>query len=337
MTLAVVHARGSYRDLGRAQGEAFGAGIHAACAFYGGLSEAAGNDLEDLGKRGHEHLVAARARVPELVEELEGLVEGAGISLEEALALNCLEELWDLDACTTMVHGGFLLHAEQWYAGHSPIGIVVAEPDEGPAFASPTCVGFLPAVGMSAAGFAQSIDSLASTDDRVGIPRVLVSRLALGAPGLSAAIAAACTEGRAGGYAHVLVSEQRAVAVETSARRHALLEGVVAHTNHALSSQLEGVVAPPRPGSVARLERARRLLVHEPPNDLEDCMRVLSDHEGEPETICLHGRGPSAAGTVFALACDVASGRMIVSEGPPCGRRWEEISLPTSHSVHGVG
>ncbi|CAN5609666.1 hypothetical protein BH24ACT26_BH24ACT26_08930 [soil metagenome] len=333
MSVAVVHARGTHRAMGRAQGEAFAPGIHAACTFYRRLAAQAGRDFHAIGAQGLPYLDAARRHVPELVEELFGLVEGAAISLEEGLALNCMEEVWDVDACTTMVHERFFLHAEQWYAQHSGVGVVVADPDDGPSFVSPTCVGFLPAVGMSSAGFAQGIDSLASTDARVGIPRVLVSRLALGAPGVSAAVAAACTAGRAGGYAHSLASAERSLVVETSATSHAVIEGVRAHTNHYLSRDMSPDALPARAGSRARLERAQHLLHHDPPAGLEDCARLLSDHHGEPETICAHEEGPAGSGTVFALACDLVEGTMIVSDGAPCRGEWLELAVPSSDAA----
>jgi hypothetical protein len=232
-----------------------------------------------------------------------------------------------------MVYGHFLLHAEQWYAHHSSIGVVLAQPDDGPAFASPTCVGFLPAVGMSGAGFAQGIDSLATTDDRIGIPRVFVSRLALGAPGLTAAIAAACVGGRAGGYAHVLATASRRVAVETSAEREAVLDGAPAHTNHSLAPAMDGAVRPGGASSRARLERARHLLASQPPETLDDCTRLLADHDGQPHAICVHEDGLGADGTVFGMACDLASGRMLVSEGSPCSGRWEEFAVPASRAA----
>ncbi|HEX2235823.1 MAG TPA: C45 family peptidase, partial [Actinomycetota bacterium] len=318
MTLSVVHASGSPRELGRAYGDAFGGGIGAALGFYAELAHAAGTDIGALGRRALPYLEAARARVPELVEELEGLVEGAGISLHEGLTLNCLEEVWPADACTTIVHGRFLLHAEQWYAGHDQVGVVVASPDDGPAFVSPTCMGFLPAVGLSAAGFAQGIDSLSARDDRIGVPRVLVSRLALGAPGLPAAVAAACSEGRAGGYAHVLAGSGRDMVVETTAQEHDVLEPATAHTNHYLSARLGGVGRPPGAGSRGRLERARELVRDSPVATLEDCGRVLSDHDADPRSICVHAEGWDADATVFGMAVDTVAGTMIVSDGRPC-------------------
>ncbi len=82
-----------------------------------------------------------------------------------------MEEVWDFEACTTMVHGRFFMHAEQWYAGHDHVTVVIAAPDGAPGFVSPTCSGFLTAVGVSASGFAQGINSLSGRTIWSGPPR----------------------------------------------------------------------------------------------------------------------------------------------------------------------
>ena len=325
MSIAVARAVGTPRAMGRAQGRAMAEGISSALRFYTRL---AGGRGDAMAAASTPYIDASRRAAPHLVEEMEGLAEGAGISFEEAAILNCMEEVWDFEACTSMSHGPFLLHAEQWYAGHDSIGVVVAEPDDGPPFVSPTCAGFLPAVGMNASGFAQGIDSLAAADDRVGVPRVTISRLALGASGLDAAIAAATSTDRAGGYAHFLRSSDRSVVVETTATEHHVTEGAIAHTNHYL---VDPAVRVRRvsPGSTARLDRALHLLEDAPPTTLEDCARLLSDHDAEPESICVHEEGIEGSATVFAMACDVTTGRMLVSEGSPCLSRWTEHEVPS--------
>ena len=332
MTLALALAQGSPRALGRAQGEAFADGIQAALSFYGELAAGSGSDLGSIARQADAYLQEARRRVPRLVEEVAGLAEGAGVPFEEVWLLNCLEEVWPVESCVTIATGHLFLHAEQWYAGHSAIGVAIARPEDGPAFLSPTCVGFLGAVGLSEAGYAQGIDSLPTTDDRIGIPRVLVSRLALGAGSVAGAIEAARSDGRAGGYAHVLATVNQSIAVETSATRSAVIEEVAAHTNHPLSPELRDVTDEPSAGSIARLDRAEELLAQAPPEDLEDCAGLLADHEGSPQTICLHQDGTAGSATVFGIACDLRSGRVIVSDGPPCKGRWEEfrISLRTA-------
>jgi isopenicillin-N N-acyltransferase-like protein len=341
VTLAVAHAAGSPRAMGRAQGEAFAEGIDRACSFYRRLALSHGTELGELGERALPYVQATRARLPTAVDELDGLVEGAGITREEGYALNCFEETWAaIEACTTAVHDRFLIHAEQWYAGHSDVGVVVALPGDGPAFVSPTCAGFLPAVGMSSSGFAQGIDSLPSIDDCIGIPRVLVSRASLGARGIAAAAAAACTRGRAGGYAHVLASRDRSLVVETTAGDHRTLEPATAHTNHFLGPLGGHSGATGSAGSRARLARAAELLAADGPRSLDDCARLLSDHgpdgRGRPDTICVHDDGLDADATVFGMACDLESGTMIVSDGPPCRGAWQEFAVPDFAYAHGV-
>ncbi len=328
MSLLLARASGTPRELGRAQGEAFAGGIAAALDLYSRLPETSRRPSTG------PFIDAARASTPGLVAELEGMAEGAGVGFEDIAWLNCMEECEGFEACTTMISGRFLLHAEQWYAGHDAVGVVMADPEDGSVFLSPTCVGFLPAVGMNATGFAQGIDSLTAPDDRVGIPRCLVARLALGADGIDGAIAAAEIPGRAGGYAHVLASAERGLVVETTATAHREI-GVAAHTNHYLSG-LRGDTA--SRGSRARLERADGLIRERPPRSLEDCAGLLADHGSVPQTICLHEEGPGASGTVFGFACDLASGRAIVSDGPPCAGRWEEFALDgyRSEEVSGV-
>jgi hypothetical protein len=246
--------------------------------------------------------------------------------------LNCFEEVWPgsegaPESCTTIVSGRFLLHAEQWYAGHSQIAVIRARPDGGPSFISPTCAGFLPGVGMSSSGFAQGIDSLTADDDCAGIPRAMVARASLGAAGLDGAITAACMPGRAGGYAHVLATVEQKVVVETSASSSAILDGVAAHTNHYLSGT--ATARPPGAGSTGRLARAEELLMERPPSTLEECAILLADHEGTPQAICVHEEGIDGSGTVFGMACDLETGRMMVSDGPPCAGRWEQVALPS--------
>ena len=327
----VVSASGGPEAMGRAQGEALGEAIEAALGLYRGLLEGLGQDIETVTARCRPYLEAARRVLPDGVAEMEGMASGAGITSPEAALLNCLEEVWPEpaavpEACTSMVSGRFFMHAEQWYSAHSEVAVVMAAPDHGPRFVSPTCAGFLPAVGLTAGGFAQGIDSLVAPDDRLGAPRVFLSRAALGAPNLESAVSAACTEGRAGGYAHVLASPGRSVTVETSATTASVIEGVTAHTNHYLSA-----TAPTgrrsSHGSRARLARAQELLAEAPPTDLEDCVRLLSDHASSPESICLHESGPDGSGTVFGIACDLFSGRMLVSDGPPCWGNWEPFEV----------
>ena len=336
MTLVIAETAGRARELGRAQGEVSADQVARSVAFYERLAEADSIDLDVAAREATRVLERARSDVPDTVAELEGLAEGSGVSFETIALLNCMEEVWPWspDSCTTMVAGRFLMHAEQWFAGHSEVTVVIAHPDGAPSFVSPTCAGFLPAVGMSSSGFAQGIDSLSADDDGFGIPRVVVSRLALGARDVEAAIGAACIGGRAGGYAHLLATADRRLVVETSAKTAMVLNRVTAHTNHYLSASAPA--GPGSAGSSSRLQRAEELLRRNAPDSLEDCTELLADHHGSPESICVHEDGLEGSGTVFGMACDLETGRLIVSDGRPCEGRWHEFVVPVYEGSVGV-
>lgn len=328
MSLTLVTTSGDPRALGRAHGEQAADAIARSVALYEGIAAERDSWSGLLSKVG-PYVDAARSGLPHLAEEVEGLAEGAGIESDALWMLNCMEEVWPFEACTSAVSGRFLMHAEQWYAGHDSIALVTAQPARGPAFVSPTCAGFLPVVGMSAAGFAQGIDSLTADDDRVGVPRLLVSRHGLDADNLDGAILSAQVPGRAGGYAHVFATASRRAIVETTATRSVVLEDDGLHTNHALAPAIKTVAPGASDGSRARLERARELVENDPPTTVEDCMSILRDHDSEPQAICEHKSDePTASSTVFGMVCDLVAGTVYVSDGHPCEGRWTETAVP---------
>jgi isopenicillin-N N-acyltransferase like protein len=332
LTLKIVAARGSSFELGHAYGEQAAQEIARSISFYMGWAEKNGEDWAEMAPRTAPFLAAARSAFPSLTDELDGLAAGAGVSLEDLAVLTCFEEVWPehLNACVSFVAGRYFMHAEMWVAGHDDVSVIVAEPDEGPAFVSPSCAGFLPAVGLSSAGFAQGIDSLTAADDRAGIPRLIVSCASLGAESLDDAVNAALVQNRAGGYAHLLATAGRRLAVETSATTSAQINDCAAHTNHYLEASPPGIHE--NPGSHVLLERARWLIANKAPKDLEDCARLLADHGSKP-SICLHSETERGDGTVFGMACDLVTGDVLVSDGRPCESRWHPVTVPAYKPV----
>src|SRR5205823_2964649 len=160
-----------------------------------------------------------------------------------------------------------------WYRGDGGnVAVVVELPLGGAALASATIASYLPAVGLNGHGLAQRIDSLSAPDDRIGLPRVLVSRYAPAARDPDDAVARATIPGRAGGYADVFAARGgRARSLETPARAHAVLDGTGGHTNHYLARDLHGDASD---GSLARYERLAELLRERPPATPEDAMEL---------------------------------------------------------------
>jgi hypothetical protein len=176
--------------------------------------------------------------------------------------------------------------------------------------------------------------SLVASDDRTGVPRVLVSRHVLGAVGREDAVCRACIAGRSGGYAYLCAEpEGDTYVVETSARRHALLEGVNGHTNHYLDPELASIGEEPSPGSLARNERICSLLAERVPQSPEEAMELLADHGSGGVGPCVHpdpSAGDEGDAIMFAMVCDVEARQMWVSPGQPCEAPFIEVEL-TEH------
>jgi len=238
----VVVARGDPLERGRTVGWELADLIRGSLEFYWRYLVRRGVGAGELPGLLAPYLAAAERELPDLVELVTGMAEGAGVSFWELFCVNAFEELEPRlearrgrspdqvtgaagpvgpppgpaeasgaagppDRCSTVTISGpgytLLGHNEQWLAGDmGHVAVVVELPDDGPALVSPTLACCLPAVGMNEYRVAQGIQSLVANDDGVGIPRVLVSRHALVASSPADALRRATLPGRAGGYGH---------------------------------------------------------------------------------------------------------------------------------------
>jgi isopenicillin-N N-acyltransferase-like protein len=360
----VVRAEGGPRERGRAIGHALGDLIERSLGFYQRYLERRGVQSLQLQELLAPYLSAAEESLPNCVEVIKGMAEGAMVPVWELFAVNAFEELEPLlslepgrlsfirtdagvlpwqrrqqrpERCSSLAVSGpdFTLigHNEQWVAGDAGnVAVVIDVPKDGsPAVASPTVVCCLPAVGMNEHGGAQGIQSLVAADDGVGVPRVLVSRHSLDASDRMDAVGRAGLEGRAGGYGHVFAFRGGdAFMVETTGGRLSLLSGPGPHTNHYLDPALGELGPQPSAGSVARYERLIELIEERQPDTPKAVMEILRDHQGTPQSICLHHSeraGDEAEQVLFSMVCDVEAVRMWVALGNPCESDYEEIDL----------
>lgn len=343
--LRIVLAEGSAADRGRTIGREIGDLVGRSLAFYHELFARRGIDAAELARLVAPYRAAAAA-LPEQSALLHAIAEAADVSADELWAVNAVEELERflepaapvVERCSTftaLAPGATILgHNEMWYAGDAGnLAVVVEVGGSGGSVrhASPTVAACLPAVGMNGAGLAQGIDSLSARDDRVGIPRVLVSRHALEAGSAEDARRRATLPGRAGGYAHVFALRGgEAFTVETTAAASAVLTGPAAHTNHYLDPGLALSAAAPSEGSLARRERLAALLHERPPATPEDAMELLRDHASSPQAICEHpdpADGDEASAVLFSMVCELEGGRMWVAPGNPCDTPYEEVDV----------
>ena len=370
--LRVVRARGDGMARGLQIGGELSDLIQRSVDFYHRYLERRGVSSTTLQDLLHPHLVAAEGVYPESIAVLKGMSIGAMVPVLELFAINAFEELEPLleapegtmlflqkkegyssppptpdeppqapppQRCSSMtvsIPGTTLLgHNEHWLAGDlGNVAVVVDVPEGGrAAVASPTIVCCLPAVGMNGHGGAQGIGSLTAADDRVGVPRVLVSRSSLEARDRDDAIRRATVAGRAGGYGHVLAFRGGdTFVVETTAKQHRVHPEAVVHTNHYVDAELAATAPPPGRGQPGAVRPAHRSWwPSATPGTPEAVMEILRDHGSSPQAICLHpdpAEGDEASAVLFSMVADVEAGRMWVAAGNPCEQEYVEIDLP---------
>lgn len=255
-----VQARGSYRDLGRAVGEAAREQVQASVEFFAGdFTAMSGGRLTFAAaeEQAQAYAVHAERWLPQYVDELRGLAEGSGVPFARLLVLNCGEEFTssepvageapaDLppheegaagartsagaaggDRCTAVAvsAGGrhVVGHDMDWYVIDAVNNVLFdfTVPD-GTRLMGIAGAPYLLMLGMNSHGVANVSNSVHSTDNRIGIPNAFVRRWSIEAPTLEEARARGLHAARARGTNHFFADLRgRLWDVETSATAHA--------------------------------------------------------------------------------------------------------------------
>lgn len=344
---------GSHREIGRQFGEATGPLIRHHL-------DRALERLETGGRlsRGAALTVAmsyrpyVRAYAPFLDDEVVGVAEGAGLTLEEAYLLQLRAEAATPttdapapllagpddgpDECTSFVALPDLTADGQPLVGHNAdlphfyqeVGVVLEiVPDDGPSVVMLTPAGQVSYIGMNQHGLGVFANYLTCDGWRVGLPRYFLSRVALTQPTVDAAIAAVRAIPRASSRNLVMVDAQGGAAdLEMTPTRDARIEpteGLVAHSNHYTAPDL---LPEERTGdeyvrnSKLRLQQIRALAIERRGRlDVETAQEVLRDRTCFPDTLCrMPGDWDGRDVMTFAsIVARPASREMWVAVGPP--------------------
>lgn len=297
---------------------------------------------------------------PDLVEEMRGIADGAGVAFEEILFLNSFLELEDLRApgvgakvlpdglwgCTT-----FNVTREAGEGGTAYIGqtydmekyyekflcLLRITPKKGPAMLVVSFAGILGLNGLNSAGVGAVINKVTATDARPGVIYPFIMRKALGSERIGDALGAAIFSPRAGGINYQFAGSGVAFCAETSASYYQLLEidGSMAHTNHFVGSDMRRFETPnwlSHGGSMVRKQVADTFLKKNFGSLTPDKLKELTrDHTNHPRCICAHGfpgEDPKTAfQTVFAVIMDPEAGWLELCPGNPCENGYERHEL----------
>jgi isopenicillin-N N-acyltransferase-like protein len=353
--LPIVYVAGNHYEMGWQIGidrrEVIGQMLGVYRRYFDEEGERVGiSDWDEAILHARKYLPFAEESLPQYVEELQGVAEGAGVDFNDLLVLNCVEAITEdalhtnctsLAAAPEVTADGSLLvgHNEDWLPDDlDTVYLVHAKPADEPAYLAITYGGLLPNIGFNQHGIAQCCDSVYPNDARIGVPRIFVSRAVLAAHTLADGIRAALNRRRAAGYNHLIVHVSGEMYnVEVSAEDFDVvygMDGMLAHTNNYLSRRMRAIEKDSEEliSSRVRYNRAIRLMRSQRGKlSLKSFQAILSDHVNYPQSICNHvdeNDSPlERQQTIASLLIDLTTQTMYVSSGPPCQSEYYSYKL----------
>lgn len=347
LVIPLIETGGTPYEIGHDIGRAVGEQIRAAAAST--RADIARATDPSVMETVSAYLAATEQAVPDLVAELRGTADGAGVTLTELFVMNAAAELhqatgYFAESCTVVgitqagtKDGSVLLaHNEDATAGWADYAYIVhAEPENGPAFVAFTYAGLLLHQGVNAAGIGSVGNALYAKDARPGIPKLLAYRRILGETTIEGAIRAATSEQRAFGNNHLIANAEGDIYdVEVTGSRWALHHAgnrFLAHANHLVAPELAHLDADEdllnsrlRQHRVERLVEARWGEI-----DLRGLAEIMADHANYPRSVCKHHAPESELdyGTIGSVVIDVTNRVLRACAGNPCRGEWRDVRL----------
>lgn len=344
-----IEVAGSPREMGRQIGEAAGNEIRGFCAVALSLV----NKTLRVSRAAADEVVAAALRSaeqysPDMVEEIRGMAEGAGVSAEDIMLLQVRNQLQpDADAgCTSLSLAGERqlpsgrLVAQNWDNDPDlqPFTVVLTRRPTGkPALMTITQAGLVAYIGFNDAGIGVCLNTLPAPSRRFGVPHYFTVRGIYEAASLDAAVHAVQRANRAIPANIMLATPQGPADLEVTLEHVHVLRsdgaGGITHTNHCHHSELTSLNGR-FPELIQSHERQRRVdqLLNLPQRSpsLEEVKAALRDHQGHPRSICRHPNDDAKTGfweTVFSVIIEPQARRMHVSRGTPCEHPYEIYTL----------
>ena len=286
--------------------------------------------------------------------EMQGIAEGAGVRLEDIMAINVRTEVMFAakarDASVTLPQvaecSAFVaippderpvLAGQNWdwltHAFDTTV-ILEAEREDGPRFVSVVEAGLLAKTGFNEHGLAICTNALVCDDDRgdPGVPYHVLLRAMLDARTPTEALTALQRAQRSSSANYLIAHRDGlGLGVEATPGDFSRLfvaqpdgRGLLLHTNHFEHPRFDRVDVSRwvMPDSLFRIQRLQRALAKADPYASSTYEAVLTDHAGHPAGLCCHPDPsypePEQGATVLSLVMDLDALTMRLAEGQPC-------------------
>lgn len=345
MPFPTYNLRGPSYEIGYTHGKVACGQIQRSIQTYKAMfHDFAGLSWDEALRCSREYLPSIKAYAPDLIEEMQGIADGAKLQFNEILALNCRSELALNNAsggCTSLAFVDaervFLAQNWDWKATQSEAVIVlVIEGDNKPKITMITEAGIVGKIGFNSYALGVCLNALVSTGAKPGVPLHIVLRRILESKNLGDAVKAVDIANIASAANFLIASgEGEALNIEATPNGYQVLardNHFICHTNHFLSPLFatEDLGKSLLPDTFVRLSRVTSLIravgkIKTP----QQIQAILSDHLNFPNSICRHEDGNDSVGkrmaTVFSVIMDLQNKKFLYCKGKPCGSEFEEI------------
>jgi isopenicillin-N N-acyltransferase like protein len=354
----------SAQERGRQYGSAAADLIADAIAYYReGFTHQTGLSWDQVLEHTRPWQRLVERDYPELLAEMAGIADGAGVTLPEIVAVNCRGEIiydnWfpespvreDADGCTSFslidraAGDGHVYAGQNWDWREAVRGTVVilrvVQPPK-PTLILQVEAGQIGRHGANSDGLALNANGLGGRfDDSVGIPQAVIRRAVLDAPNIADAVKIlTATKAHIPSNALLTHRDGFSIDIETTPGGHGWEygeNGLLVHGNHYQVLSPAEVGSSGRlisPDSLIRVPRARRGLVKAAEATTSDDVRntihtAMSDHLGYPDSLCAHPdeRLPVVEqwSTTLSSCVDLTTGAYYVAAGSPCENKYELV------------
>ncbi len=287
----------------------------------------------------------ARRYSSDMIDELEGTAEAAGISLADLMLLQVRNQFTNEpeSGCTSLAvarsEDGTVV-AQNW--DNDPAldeftVVLTRRPTGKPALTTLTQAGLISYIGFNDAGIGACLNTLPAPSRAIGVPHYFTLRGIYESDSLDSGVGAVKRAERAIPANIMLATPQGPADLEiTIDDVHVLRDensGCVTHTNHCLHPDLEPINAdfPELIQSQPRKRRVDELLeTAGRSSDVNAIKHILSDHENYPTSICRHQNNDPETGfwqTVFSVIIEPQAKQMHVARGTPCDHPFETYRM----------
>lgn len=343
MGLPIIDASGPPRECGRAHGEQARDLIAAGLEQWRTALAESGKNADQLWRelsRGSGFRDASARWAPNLLEEVEGIAEGANADPDAVFAMNCLDEAWwwgeKGPGCSSVAMAdrsgttviGQNMDLDNWMDG-TQVALRL-QPDDAPQQVLLSRAGVLGLCGANAEGIGLVVNALGQLPVSVdGLPVAFVLRLLTSQTSLDDVEPLLRGLRHASGQAYTMASADSVVGFEAGAGCFASYinnperPGARWHTNHPLVDERVG-----EPNQLATGSSLPRLVRVEEAMDsletLDDLVSLLADADAG---VCVFpGRWPNKGFTFGSLVIEVgAQTRVKIAPGPPDRTAWVDV------------